>query len=94
MANFNQKPADKVSSKPNFIKIVLKIPLAWILFNAVRIGISDALKQPSYSPSSTSEPPVPPHVQTMHDNMSCLVMHCVIIQSCASGSVVDVTNSI
>ncbi len=48
MANFNQKPADKVSSKPNFIKIVLKILLAWILFNAVRIGISDALKQPSY----------------------------------------------
>jgi hypothetical protein len=71
MANFNQKPADKVSSKPNFIKIVLKILLVWILFNAVRIGISDALKQPSYSPSSTSEPRVPPHVQAMHDNMSC-----------------------
>jgi hypothetical protein len=69
MKNFNQQTSDKAPSKPSFVKIGLIIFVVWTLANGIYFEFIRS--KPSYSPSSTLEPQVPPHVQTMHDNMSC-----------------------
>ncbi|MEH2274405.1 MAG: hypothetical protein V7K40_06240 [Nostoc sp.] len=71
MKKFNQQPSDKTPPKHSFIKIGLKIFVALTLAIGLCSELRHAFDKPSPLPSSTLEPLVPPHVQAMHDNMSC-----------------------
>jgi len=62
---------DKTPQQPNFIKIGLQIFVVSTLVLGIGSNLIYGSNKPKSSSSSTLEPVVPPHVQAMHDNMSC-----------------------